>query len=463
MAFHRAGLLDVAPPRYDPSIDARTVAVVSELKNAEDRVVGRVEVHLDFASMVGAVESTGWWQSQQAFIVDGSGTVLAGNLSGETRESSGRGDPLEASTLAEIGKAPYGTIFGKGFPPREISGFYKLQEAPWTLVIIAPGDEVLASILRFQALYLGTAAAFIVVILVVIRLVAGKTVSSIRAVSRAADRVARGSYDIALAAESGDEIGDLFQSFNRMAGQLKERAKIKKSLNLAMEVQQNLLPREGVNFDFADIAGRSVYCDEVGGDYYDFLQVPAWGANSIGVAVGDVTGHGVPAALLMTTARALISSQAERQENLADILTDVNRLLCRDTALSGHFMTLFLMRLDGPGRELRWVRAGHDPACRYSENVYSAWDDGQIVVVATDGVWEAEGQGGARFGRQRLQQAVRRHREKSAREILEAIVSDVAVFRDTRKADDDVTLVVVKALKGKSAQGGETPAGGSPL
>jgi sigma-B regulation protein RsbU (phosphoserine phosphatase) len=438
-------------------------------------------VHMSFDSLVGAVESTGWWRSHRAYIVDSSGKVLASNLAAKGKKfakDAADPDSLEESTLKEMEKMPFGTIFGEGFPPKEVSGFYKLQEAPWTLVIIAPGDEVLSAILRFQALYIVTGVTFIVVILVLIRLVAGRVVSSIHKVARAADQVAGGRYDIALETDSRDEIGDLFQSFNRMVVQLEERARMKSALNLAMEVQQNLLPQETARFDFLDIAGRSVYCDEVGGDYYDFLQIPLWGPDCIGVAVGDVTGHGVPAALLMTTARALISSHAEQQRNLAAIVDEVNRLLCRDTSSSGHFMTLFFMALDSAKGEIRWVRAGHDPALvydpaadafielggdgmalgvdpdfDYTENVYSDWTGGQIAVVATDGVWETEGEGGERFGKQRLQETVRRHRDQPAAEILAAAVEEVAAFRKAEKAEDDVTLVIVKALEASAGKG----------
>jgi sigma-B regulation protein RsbU (phosphoserine phosphatase) len=372
-------------------------------------------------------------------------------------------------------------VFGKGFPPKRIAGFYRLQEAPWTLVVMAPGDEVLAAILRFQALYLVTGVVFIGLILILIRFVAGTVVASIREVSQAAEHVAKGSYGIKLQPKSSDEVGDLVQSFNRMVVQLEERSRIKSSLNLAMEVQQNLLPQKSMRFEFLDIVGQSRYCDEIGGDYYDFLKVSAWGPNRIGVAVGDVTGHGIPAALLMATVRAMISSLAEKHESLAAMLEEVNRLLCRDTESSGHFVTLFLMRFDSTRKEIRWVRAGHDPAFvydpnedaftdlvgegmalgvdpgyRYSENVYSKWGEGQIVVAATDGVWEAEGTGGERSGKQRLRQVVRRYRNESSREILSAVADEVEAFRKGRKSEDDVTLVVVKALRAGAGKGGNT-------
>jgi sigma-B regulation protein RsbU (phosphoserine phosphatase) len=101
-------------------------------------------------------------------------------------------------------------------------------------------------------------------------LVTGGTVSSIRDISRAADRVARGDYGDPLPVKTRDEVGELTRSFNTMVLQLEERIRLKEALDVAMEVQQNLLPTEMPRAKGLDIAGESIYCDETGGDFYDF-------------------------------------------------------------------------------------------------------------------------------------------------------------------------------------------------
>ena len=95
-----------------------------------------------------------------------------------------------------------------------------------------------------------------------------------------------------------------------------------------------------------DIAGRSLYCQETGGDYFDYIPLadPAGGLR-LCVAVGDVVGHGISAALLMTTVRALLRGRLDQPGSIAEAVCDVNRLLCQDTAASGSFVTLFLLEV----------------------------------------------------------------------------------------------------------------------
>ena len=141
---------------------------------------------------------------------------------------------------------------------------------------------------------------------------------------------------------------------------------IRKALEVAHEVQQNLLPEDTPELPGFDISAAVVYCDETGGDYFDFIPCEDEDCERFGIAVGDVTGHGVGAALLMATARALIRGYASRPDSLADSITRVNRLLAADVGQSGNFMSLFFLQLDSDSRTIRWVRAGHDPAILFN-------------------------------------------------------------------------------------------------
>ncbi|MGD8447287.1 MAG: PP2C family protein-serine/threonine phosphatase, partial [Desulfobacterales bacterium] len=230
-------------------------------------------------------------------------------------------------------------------------------------------------------------------------------------------------------------------------------------------------PQKPLQIKNMDIVGKSIYCDETGGDYFDFFQFPALGQGKFGIAVGDVVGHGISAALLMTTVRAFLRSQMAQPGNLDEKVAAVNRLLCLDTFESGDFMTLFLMVIDLNKRELRWVRAGHDPAIVYDpssgafnelngrgsvlgidpdwtfrEYKQSGWSDGQIIVIGTDGIWETENPNSEKFGKLRLQQIIRQHSQFSAQEILNSITDSLDRFRDTANQNDDVTLVIAKAI-----------------
>ena len=234
-----------------------------------------------------------------------------------------------------------------------------------------------------------------------------------------------------------------------------------------MEVQQSLLPKKDPKVDGLDIAGKSIYCYETGGDYYDFLQIGERG--KIGVVVGDVSGHGIPSALLMASARAFIRQRTALSNNLSTIVSDVNRQLALDVEDSGQFMTLFFLTIDKSEKNLKWVRAGHDPAILYNpytdtfealkgnglalgiekdwwyeESQYNDLVEGQIILLGTDGIWEARNTKGEVYGKEPIYRIVRQNRAAGAKEILETVFEDLRNFQGKREPEDDITLTVIK-------------------
>ncbi|MFZ0612562.1 MAG: SpoIIE family protein phosphatase [Desulfobacterales bacterium] len=467
--FHRARIGDITTPRFDALKENQTVSLVSDLLDDTGQVIGQIAVVLSFEYLVKNVVTSSWWQSNEGFLVDENGKILAGTVAGQRMVLAETKEPLEMRTLEAIKTKPYGTVLGSGHPPSRVSGFYRLQEAPWTLVMIAPGSEILAPILRFRLYYLITGAVFILLILLLMKMVTGRTVSAIKEVSLAADQIARGDFDRPLVVKTRDEVGHLRRSFNSMMAQLEDRIRLKSSLNLAMEVQQNLLPRQYTAMPGLDVAGASSYCNETGGDYYDFLEVCCRDSRQFALAVGDVSGHGISAALLMASARAFLRCRMTQPGRAADIITDVNRLVSADTQESGHFMTLFYAEIDPSTKILHWVRAGHDPAFFYDpvtdaveelrgEGVALGVDaaftyhqssrkgltQGQILLVGTDGIWEARDDAGQMFGKDRLTDLMREHSSKSSSDLLQAVMAALTDFRGATRQEDDVTLVVVK-------------------
>ena len=243
----------------------------------------------------------------------------------------------------------------------------------------------------------------------------------------------------------------------------------KRSLALAAEVQRSLLPHEAPRIEGLDIAGRTLSCDEIGGDYYDYLWGQECPEDQFSVVVGDVTGHGVEAALLMTTARAFLRMRASLCGDISQIITEMNRQLAHDVADSGRFMTLSVVRFDLKNRSLRWVRAGHppvliyDPAADrfeelergglalgvdenfvYEEHVKNDVAAGHIVVIGTDGIWEAADRHGKAYGIERFRDVIRRHSTLMAKDILEAVYADIKAFSLGARQGDDITLVIVK-------------------
>lgn len=254
-----------------------------------------------------------------------------------------------------------------------------------------------------------------------------------------------------------------------MAALDREHRRVQHSLSLAMEVQQNLLPNTDPQIAGLDISGKSIYCDETGGDYYDFLEVDDTSDGKIGIVVGDVSDHGIPSALLMATVRAQIRQRCFTDGGIDQVVADVNRRLANDVKESGRFMTLFYAEIDRPRAIIRWVNAGHDPALlfdpakdtfeelhggsnlalgvmkdsKYTE-VQREIAPGQILLMATDGVWEARNGKGEMYGKDRLYNVIRKNACASAREIQAAVFESVHRFRDETRLEDDMTLVVVK-------------------
>jgi PAS domain S-box-containing protein len=243
----------------------------------------------------------------------------------------------------------------------------------------------------------------------------------------------------------------------------------KRSLALAGEVQKSLLPEEAPHIEGLDVAGRTLSCDEIGGDYFDFLWDRQCPQDAFSMAVGDVTGHGVEAALLMTTARAFLRMRASQCGGSAEIVSEMNRHLARDVTDSGRFMTLSFIRLDLASRSLRWVRAGHPPALvydpaadrfrelageglplgvddrhQYEEYLETGFAPGQIIAIGTDGVWEACDRQRNPYGIERFREIIRRHAALCAKDILEAVFADIKDFTRGARQEDDITVVVAK-------------------
>ena len=230
-----------------------------------------------------------------------------------------------------------------------------------------------------------------------------------------------------------------------------------------------MLPQENPKISGLDIAGRNVSCEEVGGDYYDFFIQQDQSTHSFSVAVGDISGHGVDAALLMSSARAFLRMHVSRDNSIIDIVESMNRHLAADVLESGRFMTLFYLTIQADLKSLEWVRAGHDPAILYDPISNTCEDlkgpgvalginpgygyqsvrkdelkNGSIIAIGTDGIWDTLNQKGEMYGRERFRQLLQTNAHLSATELLDTVFKEVEAFRAGRKSEDDLTLVILK-------------------
>ncbi|HTH15265.1 MAG TPA: PP2C family protein-serine/threonine phosphatase [Magnetospirillum sp.] len=218
-------------------------------------------------------------------------------------------------------------------------------------------------------------------------------------------------------------------------------------------------------FDFAG-SSRPRYLR--GGDYHDVFVPP--GRGSMALAVGDVAGHDAVAARLMGIASRLLKRHPPEPGGLGRLMEGMNRGLVPHMR-AGRFMTLFLAVLVAEDRSIHWVSAGHapvlaydpvrdsfgevpghdiplgiDPDWQYHELDHTGWREGAMLVVGTDGIWEARNPSGELYGKERAMRVIRASRRRSAASIVSAVEEDVAAFRQGRPPADDATLVVVKAL-----------------
>jgi sigma-B regulation protein RsbU (phosphoserine phosphatase) len=303
-------------------------------------------------------------------------------------------------------------------------------------------------------------------------LVSSNLTKPLQEITHVLRKVQNGQFESRVRVTSNDEIGYTGDVINAMTEGLIERDRIKQSLSLAKEIQQNLLPKDTWKLGGFDLAGKSEYCDETGGDYFDFIHAVGGEDQKLGVVIGDVSGHGISSALLMATVRSALRQRAFHPGSAAQMISDVNRQIVQDTEPSGDFVTLFFLIIDTASRELTWVRAGHDPAILYDfasdsfkelggsgvplgvdrRYIYEEQKGGLlsqegVILLGTDGVWEAPDLKGNRFGKEAVYEAVRRHHQRSANEIMDRILSAQVAFQGNAKREDDTTLVIVKALK----------------
>ena len=303
---------------------------------------------------------------------------------------------------------------------------------------------------------------------VLLAIILAKSVTSpVMQLLGAARRIVQGEHQTQVAIRSGDELENLGNIFNQIGPKLEEREKIKHSLALAQEVQQYLLPKEAPKLSGLDISGVSLYSEETGGDYYDYISLTE---TRLGIAVGDVTGHGVGSALLVASARGALRTHATHNSmDLTELMALLNRHLCRDTG-EAQFLTLFYGVMDSTGRRFQWVSAGHDPGLLYrnqdgrieempNTGIPLGIDPeaefglqgplslqiGDIILLGTDGIWEARNPRGEMFGQERLRRLIRDNAGKTSKELCQAVVQAVRRFRESDSLRDDLTLVFIKA------------------
>jgi HAMP domain-containing protein len=289
---------------------------------------------------------------------------------------------------------------------------------------------------------------------------------TVNRLSRATRRIASGDFSVRVGTKARDQVGDLAQSFDSMAGSLEAtvaehaaRELLDREIDQARTISQKLLPKPDVSVP--GLAVETVFepIAAIGGDYYDFLRTAD---GKTAVAIGDVSGHGLPTALLVAMAKGAIDTLLESGERGTPLFSKLNALLHRSTD-NRNYMTLSLAVLDAPG-EIELTNAGHPPPYLVAGGDVRAlalpafplgasprtdfptarypFRPGDRLVFYTDGIIEARGAGDEAFGFERLEAVLRREAASTAAAMKNAVLDAVAAHCAGGIPDDDRTLVI---------------------
>jgi serine phosphatase RsbU (regulator of sigma subunit) len=266
---------------------------------------------------------------------------------------------------------------------------------------------------------------------------------------------------------SFDEMTQAVEAQRRAAAEkLEAERRVARELEIAREVQARLFPQILPPMRTLDYAGVCIQAHQVGGDYYDFLDL---GRERLGLVLGDISGKGIAGALLMANLQAHLRSQcAIAWDEPQRLLRSVNQLFY-DNTVDSAYATLFFAEYDDAALRLRYANCGHLSALLFRDDnrlvplestctplgLFEEWDcaigecylrSGDLLALYTDGITESFSAEGEEFGEQRLMEALRRHRALSSRDMVTAITREVQQFSPGEQYDD-ITLIVAKCIR----------------
>jgi len=260
----------------------------------------------------------------------------------------------------------------------------------------------------------------------------------------------------------------------RLYERLVVREKLERELEIAHNIQMSMMPQKYPDIKGISIAGVAIPAKEVGGDYYDFLPISE---SKVGITIGDVSGKGVPAALMMVMIHSILRAKVMSDHNPKDIVFELNQFMLNELE-PRMFITLFYMILDVDNKKLKYTNAGHNyPMVFHSDNtevdslkdgglllgvfetpMYEEGEyqlvSGDVVVMYTDGIVEAMNDKDEMYGYEQFCEFIHGVKHKKADEIKEDILQEMRRFMGETPQYDDLTLIVVKAEKDGEAAAG---------
>ncbi|MEW6366454.1 MAG: SpoIIE family protein phosphatase [Acidobacteriota bacterium] len=383
--------------------------------------------------------------------------------------------PEDADAIRAHALVPASTPAGGGQTQRRSEDWVmvsrKDEASGLTLGIARPVAESLKEIRRTAAWNFGLGLGVVGLALLGIGPLSRSMTRKLSQLAEGAEKLAHGDLSVRVPVSGPDEFGRLSETFNRMAEDLQEhqqtlleRERLKRDLEMCRRIQDELLPHVALRCPIAEVKGVSIPAREVGGDFFNYFQLPG---GNIAILVGDVSGKGVSAALMMANLQATLRARLPIERDLAALAA------CLDSEIHATtppevYLTLFMGVLDVGGRMLRWVNAGHNPQYvlrggdgiealdstgrpmgllpggTYEERAVEL-HPGDSLFLYTDGLVECENEAGEAFGSERLREALSRERQAGLDVLLAHVEETVRSFRGSVEASDDATLVILRA------------------
>lgn len=358
--------------------------------------------------------------------------------------------------------------------------FYtSLASNNWSLAVVIPEKEILADLYSLNRRILMIGIIGLLAIFFIIIIISGNITTPLERLAEATRLIGSGNFEIRLPENhSKDEIGQLSDSFLKMQAQLKEyilnlkketavREKFESELKIAHDIQQGIIPKIFPPFpqrNDVDIHAALIPAREVGGDLYDYFFITE---DVLAVTIGDVSGKGIPASLLMAIATTLFRSRTQKGMKANEIVRDINSDLCRDNE-NAMFVTLFLGLINLKTGVLEYCNAGHNypfilrrdattvcledthgtPLGLFEDKPYGLnsvrLDKKDCLVLYTDGVTEAMDIEGNLYGEDRLKNVLTGAcHQFVVKDITRCILENVAEFTKNSEQSDDITLLVL--------------------
>ena len=430
-------------------------SIRAALKSNPEYVMARV---LDTTGRVwGSNRFEELFTTERSGLKHGSGAGLGGLWSPPAYTVSGGVGTIVEPVLA-------GTV-GK---PRVVLGYVQIGISEHAIESrIGAARAELAGI-ALLTLFLGCVLSVILI---------GIFVRPIQVLSDSVRAIGEGTMVAEVGGSGNEEIDEIARAFNEITakfraaqGNLVEQERLQKEMQVAQEIQQSLLPRNVPEIEGYEIGALYRAAKEVGGDYYDFVQVDD---RTVGVVVADVSGKGVPGSLVMTMIRTALRMEARGNRSASDVMARMNTFVTEDMK-KGMFVTMFYVVLDSVNRVVTYASAGHNPMILYrgeSDATYFLKPKGipvgidapdadlfrrtisverltlkqeDMLVIYTDGITEAMNPAREQFGEGRLLAAIKKHGHRSAQEFSQELDREIHEFTLGALQNDDITLVAIK-------------------